>query len=156
MAFTESYRVELGSGAEDSITGTVTRHFRGWESSRGTGRSVSATPKWVVLLRKDAREEMGQRQVNKGRRAEARRKERTAAVAMELCTKAALSCNAGETCASFQQPTRQGEATSELLSCISALMPLVTLEDRPTHLSQPLFNCELSEAVSLQHPQADD
>lgn len=32
MAFTESYRVELGSGAEDSITGTVTRHFQGWES----------------------------------------------------------------------------------------------------------------------------
>lgn len=29
MAFTESYRVELGSGAEDSITGTVTRHFQG-------------------------------------------------------------------------------------------------------------------------------
>lgn len=117
---------------------------------------MSATPKWVVLLRRDAREEMGQRQVNKGRRAEARRKGRTAAVAMELCTKAALSGNAGETCASFQQPTRQGEATSELLSCISALMPLVTLEDRPTHLSQPLSNCELSEAVSLQHPQADD
>lgn len=45
MAFTESYRVELGSGAEDSITGTVTRHFQGWESSRGTGRSASATPK---------------------------------------------------------------------------------------------------------------
>lgn len=75
------------------------------------------------------------------------RKERTAAVTMELCTKAALSGNAGETCASFQQPTRQGEATSELLSCISALMTLVTLEDRPTHLSQPLSNCELSEAV---------
>lgn len=84
-----------------------------------------------------------------GQRSESRgeRKERAAAVTMELCTKAALSGNAGETCASFQQPTRQGEATSELLSCISALMPLVTLEDRPTHLSQPLSNCELSEAV---------
>lgn len=106
-------------------------------------------------MRRDAREEMGQ---TSGQRSESRgeRKEWAAAVAMELCSKAALSGNAGETCASFQQPTRQGEATSELLSCISALMPLVTLEDRPTHLSQPLSNCELSEAVSLQHPQADD
>lgn len=153
VAFTESYRVELGSGAEDSITGTVTRHLQG----RAVGAQADLCQRLLsgVLLRRDAREEMGQR-VDKGRRAEARRKERTAAVAMELCTKAALSGNAGETCASFQQPTRQGEATSELLSCISALMPLVTLEDRPTHLSQPLSNCELFEAVSLQHPQADD
>lgn len=108
MAFTESYRVELGSGAEDSITGTVTRHFQG----RAVGAQADLGRRLLsgVLLRRDAREEMGQR-VDKGRRAEARRKERTSAVAMELCTKAALSGNAGETCASFQQPTRQGEAT---------------------------------------------
>lgn len=60
---------------------------------------MSVTPKWVVLLRRDAREEMGQRQVNKGWRAEARRMEWTAAIAMELCTKAALSGNAGDSVA---------------------------------------------------------
>lgn len=50
-----------------------------------------------VLLKRDAREEMGQ---TSGQRSESRgeRKERAAAVAMELCTKAALSGNAGETC----------------------------------------------------------
>lgn len=35
MAFTETYGVELGSGAEDSITGTVTRHFQGMGEQRG-------------------------------------------------------------------------------------------------------------------------
>lgn len=48
MAFTESYGVELGSGAEDSITGTVTRHFQGGRAG-GTGRSASATPKWSAF-----------------------------------------------------------------------------------------------------------
>lgn len=59
---------------------------------------MTVTSKWVVHLRRDARE-MGQRQVNKGQRAEARRKEWTAAVAMELCTKAALSGNVGDSVA---------------------------------------------------------
>lgn len=54
---------------------------------------MTVTPKWVVHLRRDARE-MGQRQVNKGQRAEARRKEWTAAVAM-----AALSGNVGDSVA---------------------------------------------------------
>lgn len=95
MAFTESYRVELGSGAEDSITGTVTRHLQG----RAVGAQADLCQRLLsgVLLRRDAREEMGQ---TSGQRSESRgeRKERAAAVAMELCTKAALSGNAGETC----------------------------------------------------------
>lgn len=105
-------------------------------------------------MRRDAREEKGQ---TSGQRSESRgeRKERAAAVAMESALRLPCLAMLGRR-ASFQQPTRQGEATSELLSCISALMPLVTLEDRPTYLSQSLSNCELFEAVSLQHPQVDD
>lgn len=71
----------------------------GWKSRWDTGRSVPGTPKQAVLLRRDAREEMGQRQVSKGWRAEARRKERSAAVAMKLCTEAALPSNAGDSVA---------------------------------------------------------
>lgn len=60
---------------------------------------MTVTPKWVVHLRRDAREEMGQRQVNKGWRAEARKEEWAAAIAMELCTEAALSGNVGDSVA---------------------------------------------------------
>lgn len=57
------------------------------------------TLKRAVLLRRDAREEMGQRQMNKGWRAEVRRKWQSAAVTVKLCTKAALSGNAGDSVA---------------------------------------------------------
>lgn len=60
---------------------------------------MSVTPKWAVLLRRDTREEMGRRQVNRGQRTEARRKARTAAIATKLCTKAALPSNAGNSVA---------------------------------------------------------
>lgn len=59
----------------------------------------AGTPIQAVLLRRDAREEMGQRQVSEGRRAEARRKEQSAALAMKLCTEAALPRNAGDSVA---------------------------------------------------------
>lgn len=51
LLLSETYGVELGSGAEDSVTSG------GGRADRGTGRSVLGTPKWTVLLRRDARRE---------------------------------------------------------------------------------------------------
>lgn len=69
LCLTETYQVKLGSGAEDSIPGPDTSGVE--QLMRDTGRCAPGTPKRAVLLRREAREEMGQQQADKGRRAEA-------------------------------------------------------------------------------------